>query len=298
MGLPPIPANQAIQMQMQQLPNLAANGAIPNINELNGRGPEVRVREINIHLRPVLIPLFMLLFRILLLVYFFRPSRTPLVLIPLLLFTAWEIWRALGNPRRPGVNANGDGNGQPRVENQNQGPAAVNNAGAGNGNGPVNNDRPAPGAVNQGGAAQGANGGIENQAAAGVRVDIAGGNPLDTLANFNMDGEDRILNGQPDGRELEEPTFSQKAMVFGTLLLSTMYPAVWDKRRANLRRREGPIRAEARVRGADEESGEDAEATQRAQRRAELVERHRLRPRWVQEYMERVVEADWVDEAD
>lgn len=118
---------------------------------------------------------------------------------------------------------------------------------------------------------------------------------FDTLANMNIPLEEQAISGTAT----EEPSFGQKAMVFLGLLATTVHPAVWNRRRAVLRQREGRIRTEAVAREAPAETGEDTPVNDaRAQRRAELAAQHARRPRWVQAYMRRVVDGDWVDDSD
>lgn len=90
------------------------------------------------------------------------------------------------------------------------------------------------------------------------------------------------------------------------LMALTLYPEIWNRRRTALRQREGRIKTEANARVAPPASSpqseggeggeEDVRAAARERARVEIVAAHDRRPGWVKEYVERVVEGDWVDE--
>ncbi|KAG7449353.1 uncharacterized protein BT62DRAFT_1073832 [Guyanagaster necrorhizus] len=220
-----------------------------------------------LQIRPFLLPLTFLLLRTLLLLYFFAPARKPFIGILIMGWALYEIWTRHGFNRWIA----------PVAEDQR--PAAGDAAPADN---QVN--RP-PAAVVAPGAAAAEVGRVD-----GAQVPSMG--VLDTLANLNIPNEERML----EGTVTEPPTFGQKCMTFMMLLVTTVHPAVWDRRRAVLRRREGRIRTEANameVRG----DGEDTEENRRReQRREELAAQHARRPGWVRQYVRRVVANDWVDD--
>ncbi len=82
--------------------------------------------------------------------------------------------------------------------------------------------------------------------------------------------------------------------MFTLLFLSTLHPAIWDRRRNALRKREGRLRTEANVRQApvDENTSQD-----RIQARDEVTARHERREAWVQQYVERVLTTEYLDDA-
>ncbi|KAK0206627.1 hypothetical protein DFS33DRAFT_1315879 [Desarmillaria ectypa] len=227
--------------------------------------PELRQLQI----RPFLLPLTFLLLRTLLLLYFFAPARKPFIGILIMGWALYEIWTRHGFNRWIA----------PAAEDQRQ-PVAGDVA-------PNDNrvNRPAAAADAPGAAAAAELGGADGAQAPSMGV-------LDTLANFNIPNEERTL----EGTVTEPPMFGQKYLAFMTLLVTTVHPAVWDRRRAVLRRREGRIRTEANameVRG----DGEDTEENRRReQRREELAAQHARRPGWVQQYVRRVVANEWVDD--
>lgn len=214
--------------------------------------------------RPMLLPITFILLRIALLLYFFAPARKPLIGVLIVGWAAYEIWtrhvRQL-NPRNAP---------QP-------GAAAV----ANNGAIPGNNN----------------NNGQENErVAAGPTQPGAPTRPhagfVDSFANINIPQEEQMLDGPNNDR----PSFFQKLSLFTSLFYTTLHPAVWDRRRALLRQREGRIRTEANARRVPDDGSDTPENRTRLERRGELIVRHERRPEWVREYVERVVENDWVEE--
>ncbi|KAH9045165.1 hypothetical protein EDB85DRAFT_2165684 [Lactarius pseudohatsudake] len=109
---------------------------------------------------------------------------------------------------------------------------------------------------------------------------------MDTLANINLREELGALDGRPEA--VAAPTIGHRIKTFVELLMLTAHPAVWDRRRAALRQREGRVRTEMNVREA-------SQARTHAQEQA-LSAIHTRRPAWVVEYMDRVRGGDWVDD--
>ncbi|KAF8665557.1 hypothetical protein AX16_000016 [Volvariella volvacea WC 439] len=226
-------------------------------------------------LRPLLIPLLFLVFRIGLILYFVAPARKPVFGIMLIGWLLWEMWvpvRVLFLRRVPNL-PNGQAAGQPR-----------NDQGA---RGAPPNDAPG-------------NGG---EGRPGERPDRQGVVFLDQLGDMNIQAEEQLLNPTA-GAIQPEPGFGQKAMAFLSLMVTTVHPAVWNRRRVALRQREGRIRMEANARAAPQNTDGDSQSQdtrrqeQRAQMRAEMEAQHSRRPEWVRRYIQRVVDSDWVDDAD
>lgn len=269
-------------------------------------------------MRALLAPLLLLFFRTALLLYFFAPMRKPLGWIMVLVYVVYEIYSAvmgaLPQPPRdaPGLQRGaGAGNQQPAQAGQ----AAP-------------NPPPAAGADNNNRGAQpfGVVGAPRRPRPAGEDGDILG-TTLDLIATYNLHTELEALFN-PSTPPPPPPTFIQRAGAFVFLFLVTFYPAVWDKRRGLMRTREGVVRTEGRVRRdpaeedepqevaerngavaggeaaspnpeAERQAAADAEArTARAAAKAEIVAKHNLRADWVKEYIERVMEDEWVDDAD
>jgi len=241
------------------MPPLRAANGVPN-----PAAPEVR----EIPIRLIVGPLVMVLFRTSLLLYFFAPARTPLFGIAIFAWMVYEIWqpiqRALRNngPNQPGQD------GQPGAAAA--APARDPGPGAGG------NEQQLPPVPNSPGALQ----------SAAV---------LERLALINIGDEERILNGAVG----EEPGWGYKLRTFVSLLATTLHPAVWDRRRAALRRREGTIRTEANARSAPETTSDGDEGEQRrAELRNQLQARFERQPQWVQRYINRVVAEDWYEDSD
>ncbi|KAJ7228795.1 hypothetical protein GGX14DRAFT_415069 [Mycena pura] len=281
-----LPPNVNVLLQQLGLPavrnaanaNLAAN--------LNIAAPQPRP-PVDLPLRPLLLPLFLLFLRTAVLLYFFAPARKPVFGILVVAWMLYEVWRPIReglrgrnqeqNNRQQQHNRDNNGQQQPRGNAAAQQPAGeVNvNPPADRRQGPVA-PRPGVNAAND----------LDHQVAA----------VFDGFANFNLQNEEEILRR---GEPAEEPGLGSKVFAFFALLFTTLHPAVWNRRRAVLARREGQIRMEANARGAElDENTDDPESRARIERRAQLIAQHELRPRWLREYMDRVVEGGWVDEAD
>ncbi|KAH9894417.1 hypothetical protein C8Q73DRAFT_731613 [Cubamyces lactineus] len=269
LGLPPlrlapgqnVPRNANDPNNANPFPPVAAAG-----------GVEIRV----VPVRALLVPLLMLAFRTVLLLYFFSPSKRPLFGILLSLWVVYEAWNAM----RLVLN-----NGQDRAA-----------------------DRAPPNAPPAAGQAQ-----AQEQAApaAPERPSNRGTNRspltavLDRLAMINLSTEDALLETETAA---SAPGIWQKTKMFVVLFLLTLYPAAWDRRRTALRRREGRIRTEANAREAalTERAERDSAGAQapprseedeaRARSREQLVLRHERRPAWLKEYVQRVQYAEWVDD--
>ncbi|KAF9534157.1 hypothetical protein CPB83DRAFT_781454 [Crepidotus variabilis] len=265
--------NELLQ-QMGLPPLRMANGNIvpPIGNQNNPVAPQLR----EIPIRPLLAPLMILAFRTILLLYFVAPARKPFFGIIIIAWMLYEIWRPIQNALR-------------QIGRQNR---------------PQNNNAPAPAAQNNG-APNAANPNAAAPAPAGPNLgDRPMHDMLSSFAQMNLTNEDRILNAPP-GTPAPEPTLGHKVFTFVGLLFSTLHPAFWNQRRARLRRREGTIRTEAGMRNTpspEEGEGETAPPTpvgnRAAEIRTELRERFDRQPRWIQRYMQRVVDEEWVDDSD
>ncbi|KAI0080648.1 hypothetical protein K474DRAFT_1657456 [Panus rudis PR-1116 ss-1] len=259
-------------------PNQNVNQHPPNDpNNPLGGAPEIRA----IPLRALMVPLMMLTFRTVLLMYFFSPSKRPLfglILSAWVLYEAWGAFHAvIGNDQQRD-------NAGARREGGNANPAAP---------GREQGHVPQPG---------------------GTRHNHAGARPvttllLDRLASMNLSAEDAILD--TDHPEfVSAPSAAHRVKTFLALLLTTLHPAVWDRRRTLLRRREGRVRTEANVRqsppptssspegeNSDNGSTPSAEDAERTRSRLAMIAKHERRPRWLRRYIERVQYTEWVDDA-
>ncbi|KAL4241415.1 Homocysteine-responsive endoplasmic reticulum-resident ubiquitin-like domain member 1 /2 [Abortiporus biennis] len=249
LGLPPLRLN--------------VNNANQNPNDPNNALAAAEIRAIP--LRALMMPLMMLTFRTLILMYFFSPSKRPLfglILSAWILYEAWGAFRAVLGGDNPG-----------------DGAARAGGVNAGARGGPQNGAHPVALAVNP------------NQPTGRSYINLV----LDKLAGMQLNSEDRSLHGSNG----PEPSLLHKATTFLSLLVVTLHPAIWDRRRAALRRREGLVRTEANVRDTPdpEVEGDDAGNAARARARTLLQERYDRKPRWVKEYIQRVLHTEWVDES-
>ncbi|KZT12857.1 uncharacterized protein LAESUDRAFT_746306 [Laetiporus sulphureus 93-53] len=266
LGLPPI------RLGPGQIPNPNVPHMNPNDpNNLPGAPAPVELRPIPI--RAVFFSLILLIFRTIFLLYFFSPSRRPffaLILSAWILYEGWGVVRMIfERERRDRRPAGGDG-------------AADVRGGEQHGNGAIGQNRHRRGAARA------------NRQLHAV---------LNGLSSLNLRGEERILDS---GAPVRPPSLSHRIKSFVALLLLTLHPAVWDHRRAALRRREGRLRTEASAieaaRNAESEtstSGSESASTagqdEAAKARA-LTQVHERRPTWVKEYMRRVQTTDWADD--
>ncbi|PSR71828.1 hypothetical protein PHLCEN_2v12329 [Hermanssonia centrifuga] len=264
-------ANLNQHLQQLGLPALRlAPHQNPNQNPNDPNNP--MVAEIRaIPLRALLMPLIMLSFRTFILMYFFSPSKRPLfglILSAWILYETWGALRAVLGNDRPVVPPGG---GQARV---------------GDGAPGLNNQRGQPGQPQVAIPAEAGS----NQTATRGNTDVV----LRRLANMNLRREDAMLERDVPA---PEPSLFHKANAFVALMLTTLHPAVWDRRRTALRRREGRLRTEANMRETPSTEEGNSEDAARTEARAQVVARHERRPTWVKHYVNRVQTTDWADDA-
>jgi len=140
---------------------------------------------------------------------------------------------------------------------------------------------------------------------------------LDAVANINLREENEMLEVSGD---LPPPTFVRKVKTFASLIVVTLIPALWDRRRAGLTRREGALRTEMNVitsaraappfsgsaaqarnplteGGEDEVSAQEREESRRATEvKLAVIQKHARRPDWVREYVERAGRMEYYDD--
>lgn len=258
------------QAGLQNLNDRLQNLGIPPVRVAQNGIVNAQIRVLP--LRALLIPMIMLTLRTLLLVYFFAPSKTPLFGLIIGAWITYEAWNTIRAALRP-----------LRARGEQRGAAAV----------PGANGAQPPNAQPQNGAAGAA---PSNQPRDSTNV------VLDTLANINLGTENDALSATPT-RAANEPSLAHKFQTFFTLLITTAHPALWNRRRAELLRREGRIRTESGALQTDdvnttpvEGEAATAEVDRRAQARNEFREQHARRPVWVREYVDRVRNAEFADE--
>ncbi|KZT72723.1 hypothetical protein DAEQUDRAFT_685893 [Daedalea quercina L-15889] len=259
LGLP------ALRLAPGQIPNQNLNPNDPN--NFAAPAPAVEIRAIP--LRAVLVPFLMVTFRTILLLYFFGPTKRPFFALLVMAWILYEAWGAIRLVL---------GHDRPRDRPQ-----------AGGADVPAGNPAGQPGPQAQGQQ--------PNRAPRRPRAANANRSAvysfLASLSNLNLRREDAVIDA---GANVPPPSLSHKVSTFVTLMLLTLYPAVWDHRRAALRRREGRLRTEANAReaarGAEGEPGREADVE-----RGRTLERlQQSRPAWVREYIERAHTTDWADE--
>lgn len=249
--------------------------------------------------RQLATPLFLLLLRTALLVYFVSPTKKPIfgaLLIAYVLYEAWgPIRQAFLDPGGPLA---------PPQERRNEvevpaQPVAVNmDAPVINPNG--NHAPAAPDRLQNLGVGNG-----RNRAAPinrpGLNADNIS-NLLDQMASFNIDIEEAALNA----RTLEAaspPTLLHCVGIFVNQFIWTLHPAYWNRRRAILRRREARIREEATAgEQTVEPLSENASEVEKREfeHKMQIHERwaneQARRPQWILNYIERVRRGDWPEE--
>ena len=141
---------------------------------------------------------------------------------------------------------------------------------------------------------------------------------LNAVANLNLREENEALEASGD---LPRPSFLHKVKTFVSLMIVTLIPALWDRRRAELIRREGALRTEmgvitaARVapsfsgsaaqapnpptegESENETSSQEREELRRARElKLAVILKHARRPDWVREYVERAGRMEYYDD--
>jgi hypothetical protein len=227
-------------------------------------------------MRALAAPLFMLTLRTLFLLYFFSPFQKPVFGFIVTAWLLYETWNTIRNamPRRhaPDHHAEEDARilGNARV-------------------------RPAADALHP----MGPDAPLRAPAPPQVRVPVPHLRPpsatvMDTLANVNLREESAALDVHPE--PIADPTIGHRIKTFVELLVLTTHPAVWDRRRAALRQREGRVRLEMNARERAQAAEGDGDEARANRAREALNTLHSRRSEWVIKYMERVRGGDWVDD--
>lgn len=184
--------------------------------------PQPQARAVPV--RALMTPLILMFLRTLLLLYFFSPARKPIFGLMLGAWVVYEAWGAIrgaiGDLNEPGRGADRGRGRAPAVGEGQADAAAGGDVPAG---GPVNTLFRGP-ERNQGDAI------------------------LTHVANINIQSEENALTSPEGARPEEEPGLAQKIKIFVSLLVLTLHPAVWNRRRAALKEREGRLKTEANAR--------------------------------------------------
>ena len=120
---------------------------------------------------------------------------------------------------------------------------------------------------------------------------------MDSLASINLQMETSALDSRPDAIV---PNMGYRIKTFVQLLVLTAHPAIWDRRRAALRQREGRVRTEMNALEVSAQTLAQTEGNgdgRLGEVRARALAQHSRRAGWVAEYMERVRGGgDWMDD--
>lgn len=288
-------------LQQLGLPTLRA---VPNVNvdvDVNGQmgveanlpapGGEAQILP-DIPVRVLLAPLVMVLFRTLLLLYFFSPTRKPLLGLCIIAWIIYEMWTNVRNvvlgplnrerERLAGVAAAAEAARQAPGQGQPGGPPATPATPAP----PAQSDIPMP---------------ARNQEAQGPPLPSNSTSLLDLLARIGIDTENKSLWPTSSPRTpFSPPSLMHKVTTFVSLLVLTLHPEVWNRRRATLRTREGRLRTEANVMEREVERLEGQELSEEDKKREETTAVLRVqdgrRAPWVKTYIQRVRGGEWVDD--
>lgn len=263
-----------LELPLEQLqwftPLVGAGNNVPTMQAAgNNQRAAVNI-EVRIPVRALLTPLLFLCLRTLLLLYLFSPARKPvfgIMLAAWVLYEAWGAVRGAFGDNAPGErNAGNAAQPQRQADNNNANRAAM---------APAFNPHQNP---------------ARFRTLASANADAV----ISRLSQLNLDQESRALNGEPNASA--EPSIFSKVRLFFSLLVLSLHPAFWNRRRTALRSREGRMRTEANAREAAEQS-DNSDGDERArQARQQLLADHARRPAWVQEYVERVRSGEWVDD--
>lgn len=246
----------------------------------------------DIPVRVLLAPLVMVLFRTLLLLYFFSPTRKPLLGLCIIAWIIYEMWTNVRNvvlgplnrerERLAGVAAAAEAARQAPGQGQPGGPPATPVPPAP----PVQSDIPTP---------------AQNQEAQGPPPPSNSTSLLDILACIGIDTENKSLWPTSLSRTpFSPPSLMHKVTTFVSLLVLTLHPEVWNRRRAALRTREGRLRTEANVMEREVERLEGQELSEEDKKREETTAVLRAqdgrRAPWLKTYIQRVRGGEWVDD--
>ncbi|KAG8218796.1 hypothetical protein J3R82DRAFT_4471 [Butyriboletus roseoflavus] len=293
LGLPPLRAVPNANIDATVQADVAGAPPIPEHAEGNV------IREIP--MRALIAPLLMVIFRTVLLLYFFSPTRKPILGLCLIAWIIYEMWthvrlvilrpldRAGGNGA--GLAANGAQARDAADATPVVAPVAQDNNHAGDRNplrpgGRVPNTEPTPDA----------------QPVQGPPIPRQSNGIVDSLALANVHNGNKLLWPlQQPATIPEPPTFLHKAMSFFSLLVVTLHPEVYNRRRVALRQREGRLRTEMNAveqgsSASDSEQVPSEEERRKDAFRQQLQTQHTQRAVWVKRYVERVRRDDWVEE--
>jgi hypothetical protein len=283
---------------LQQL-GLPILHAVPNVHvdvEVNGQqgaGANVpgHIDEAqilaDIPIRALLAPLVMVFFRTLLLLYFFSPTRKPLLGLCIIAWIVYEMWTNLRNVVLGPLNRERERVAGAAAEAAREAPAQ------GQAGGPPGTPTPPPQSGTQ---AQ-----TQAREAQGPPAPTNSISLLALLAHIGIDAENKLLwPTSPPRTPPPPPSLMHKFMTFVSLIVLSLHPEVWNRRRAALKTREGRLRTEANAMEREIERVEGQELSDDDRKRDEMTAALHLqdgrRASWVKTYVQRVRGGEWVDE--
>lgn len=293
LGLPPLRAVPNGNVDVTVQPDAAGAPLIPEHAEGNN------IRELP--MRALLAPLLMVVFRTVLLIYFFSPTRKPILGLCLIAWIIYEMWthvRIVILRPLDGAGGNGAGLGADGAQAGRAADAAPVVAPVGQDNDRVRDRNP----VRPGGRAPNTEPTREAQQVQGPPIPRQSTGIVDSLALVNVHNENKLLwSLQQPTTAPEPPSFLRKVMSFFSLLVVTLHPEVYNRRRVALRQREGRLRMETNVIQQGEEARNDEQVPSEEEQRKDafrqqLQTQHAQRPVSVKRYVERVRQDDWIEE--
>lgn len=290
LGLPPLRAVPNANVDATVQPDVA--GALPIPEHADGN----IIRELP--MRALLAPLLMLIFRTVLLIYFFSPTRKPILGLCLIAWIIYEMWthvRIVILRPLDRAGGNGAGLGADDAQARRAADAAPAVAPIGQDNDHVGDRDP----LRPGGRAPNTEATRDAQQVQGPPIPRQSNGIVDSLALANIHNENKLLWPlQQPTTVPEPPSFLHKVSSFFSLLVVTLHPEVYNRRRATLRQREGRLRTEM---NAGEEAGNNEQMPSEEERRKDafrqqLQTQHAQRAVWVKRYVERARQDDWIEE--
>ncbi|OJA20918.1 hypothetical protein AZE42_00905 [Rhizopogon vesiculosus] len=279
LGLPPLRATPNVHVDVD------VNGQRDVGANIPGRIDEAQILA-DIPLRALLAPLVMVFFRTLLLLYFFSPTRKPLLGLCIIAWIVYEMWTNLRNVVLGPLNRERE-----RVAAAAE--AARLAPGQGQAGGPPGT--PAP-PVQSSTQAQ-----TQTREAQGPPPPSNSTSLLDLLAHIGIDAENKLLWPTSSLRTPLSPlSLMHKFTTFVILIMLTLHPEIWNRRRAALKTREGRLRTEANAMEREIERAEGQELSEDDRKRddtkAALLLQDGRRAPWVKTYVQRVRGGEWVDD--
>ena len=277
-----ISSGQMLAPSSEQSAGASATGAQSSANATNNaaqqnqRNPPPAGPQLpNFPFRAFAIPFLMLSLRTVFLLYIFSPARKPIFALILTVWLMWELWTAA-----QGILAEERAAQQPGVANaqRNRNNDAANGAAR-------PNARPLPNGNNQPGA------GNQNRWAPHHAV-------VDRLAAFHLREEGDAFDAPENGAITRTPSLYSRLKQAMILFVLTIHPEVWNLRRRSLREREARVKRELAERRRQHPEGGESESEQgqnqpRPQAEPELQGRRRAP--WLEDYIQRVERAEWID---